>query len=212
MSGFGRSERGQSGPETVPPFWLPEDECVDQKIDERVLEVAKSNWSWAFWLTKKQLHDGARVGQIVEDAAIEVSNRLKADAEVGRNLNGYFRTTIIRTINTIAARENRIAYQGGSNDLEVNHHPQASDWRKIFENRMLLKALIPHMSYPVRQILHWRLADYSWKDIARRLSLSEKQAKSRFYYGAHQAYEELLRVQAMRARERDRNNGNEGSL
>jgi hypothetical protein len=75
----------------------------------------------------------------------------------------------------------------------------------------LVLTLIPYMSHPVRQMLYWRRLDYSWKHIANRLSLTEKQAKSRFYYGAHQAYEELQRVQAMRACERDQRNGNEGS-
>lgn len=55
----------------------------------RVLEAAKESWSWAFWLVKKQLNDGPRTPEIVEDVAADVSNRLRADAEAGRNLNGY---------------------------------------------------------------------------------------------------------------------------
>jgi hypothetical protein len=206
------NDDGRSEPETVPPFWLHSDECGDQRIDERVLAVSKANWAWAFWLTTKLLHDGARMREIVEAAAVEISNRLRADSEVGRNLNGYFRTTIIRALKTIAYREGRITYEGATQDLEMCHHPRAADWAKLFEDRMVLKALLPYMSYPVRQILHWRQLDYSWKHIANQLSLTEKQAKSRFYYGAHQAYQELLKVQALRARERDKGNGNETSL
>jgi hypothetical protein len=59
------------------------------------------------------------------------------------------------------------------------------------------------MSHPVRQILHYRLLDFSWKNIGQRLALTEKQAKSRFYYGVRQAYQELLSLQARRAREQD---------
>jgi DNA-directed RNA polymerase specialized sigma24 family protein len=210
MSAVGRSDTGRSGPETVPPFWIPE-KCGAENIEERVREVAKANWSWAFWLTTKGLNDGTRAGQIVEDAAVEVSIRLRSEPEVSRNLNGYFRTTIVRMLKTIAVRDGRIAYEGGTHDLEANHGPQAADWISIFESRIVLETLIPYMSHPVRQMLYWRRLDYSWKHIANRLSLTEKQAKSRFYYGAHQAYEELQRVQAMRACERDQRNGNEGS-
>jgi hypothetical protein len=70
----------------VPPFRV----CARElEIDQRVLEAAKESWSWAFWLVKKQLNDGPRTPEIVEDVAADVSNRLRADAEAGRNLNGY---------------------------------------------------------------------------------------------------------------------------
>jgi hypothetical protein len=59
------------------------------------------------------------------------------------------------------------------------------------------------MTPEVKQILYYRQLDYSWKHIANRLSLTEKQAKSRFYYGAHQAHNELLAAQATRARRRE---------
>jgi len=65
------------------------------------------------------------------------------------------------------------------------------------------------MSHPVRRILHYRLLDYSWKYIAQQLNLTEKQAKSRFYYGVRQAFDELLAIQARRARaERNPTHGN----
>jgi hypothetical protein len=48
--------------------------------------------------------------------------------------------------------------------------------------------------------LHYRLLDYSWKYIGQRLALTEKQAKSRFYYGMHQAHDELLADRERRAR------------
>jgi DNA-directed RNA polymerase specialized sigma24 family protein len=210
MSGV-RHDHGHSEPETVPPFWLPADVCGARAIDEQVLKVSEANWSWAFWLTARELHDGARTRDIVVDAAVEVSDRLKADPEVGRNLNGYLRTTIIRMLKMIAIRESRITYEGGTYDLEFNHRPQAADWNEALDDRLILQALIPYMSHPVQHILHLRQADYSWKYIARRLSLTEKQVKSRFYYGAHRAYEELLKVQEQRARETQKHEDERGS-
>lgn len=179
---------------------LPTHESGQQIIDERVFAVAEANWSWAFHLVKNHLHDGTRTREIVEAVAIEVSERLKADKEVGRNLNGYFRTSMIRHVRNLAIREGRIVYEGGVQELEANHQPSAPDWTKIFDDRIALMSLAPYMSHPVRHMLHCRLLKYSWKKIARSLGITEKQAKTRFYYGAHKAYQELLRVQARRAR------------
>jgi hypothetical protein len=200
MAKAGHKDPDRADPEGVPPFWLPTHEHGQQVIDESVLAVAKTNWAWAFHLVKNHLHDGTRTAEIVEAVAIEVSDRLKADKEVGRNLNGYFRTSMIRHVRSLAIREGRIVYEGGVQDLEANHQPSAADWTKIFDDRIALMSLAPYMSHPVRHMLHCRLLKYSWKKIARSLGITEKQAKARFYYGAHKAYQELLRVQARRAR------------
>ena len=200
MAKAGHKDPDRSDPEVVPPFWLPTQQHGHQLIDERVLAVAKANWSWAFHLVKNQLHDGTRTAEIVEDVAVDVSNRLTADSKVGRNLNGYFRTAMIWRVRTLAIREGRISYEGGAQDLEASHQPSAPDWTKVFEDQMALISLAPYMSHPVRHMLHCRLLKYSWKKIARSLGLTEKQAKSRFYYGARRAHEELLSVQASRSR------------
>ena len=195
MARAGPDDRCSSGPDAVPPFWV----CARElEIDQRVLEAAKESWSWAFWLVKKQLNDGPRTPEIVEDVATDVSNRLQADAEVGRNLNGYFRTAVILRVKTLAARDGRLTYVGGAQDLETNHRPYAPDWTKVIEDRLALQSLLPFMSHPVRCILHYRQLDYSWKEIGRRLELTEKQAKLRFYYGVRQAHDELLVMQARR--------------
>jgi len=196
MARAGHNDRSSSGPEAVPPFWL----CAgEHEIDQRVFAIARASWSWAFWLIKKQLNDGPRTPDIVEDVAADVSSRLRADAEVGRNLNGYFRTAIIRRVKTLAARDGRITYEGGAQDLEANHRLSAPDWAKVLEDRLALQSLLPFMSHPVRRILHYRQLDYAWKQIGQRLALTEKQAKLRFYYGVRQAHEELLLIQARRA-------------
>jgi len=196
MARAGHNDRSSSGPEAVPPFWL----CAgEHEIDQRVFAIARASWSWAFWLIKKQLNDGPRTPDIVEDVAADVSSRLRADAEVGRNLNGYFRTAMIRRVKTLAARDGRITYEGGAQDLEANHRLSAPDWTKVLEDRLALQSLLPFMSHPVRRILHYRQLDYPWKQIGQRLALTEKQAKLRFYYGVRQAYEELLLIQARRA-------------
>jgi DNA-directed RNA polymerase specialized sigma24 family protein len=199
---------GSSDPEAVPPFWLPTEEDADRQIDPRVVDVARENWAWAFYLIKREINDGTRTREIVQDVAIGVTSRLREETEVGRNLHGYYRTSVIHHVKALAISEGRITYEGSAQDLERNHRPSAPDWLTVFEDRMILQAIAPYMSHPVRQILHNRQLDYSWEETARRLGLTEKQAKSRFYYGARRAYERLLKAQARRARaERDRSHG-----
>jgi hypothetical protein len=197
MARAGQNDRCSSGPDAVPPFWLS---VGEHGIDQRVLATARDCWSWAFWLIKKQLNDGPRTPEIVEGVAADVSNRLRADAEVGRNLNSYFRTAMILRVKTLAARDGRLGYEGSAQDLEANHHLCAADWAKVLDDRLALQSLLPFMSHPVRRILHYRQLDYSWKQIGQRLELTEKQAKLRFYYGVRNAHQELLAMQIRRAR------------
>src|ERR1700688_3092868 len=69
MARAGHNDRSSSGPEAVPPFWL----CAgEHEIYQRVLAIARDSWSWAFWLIKKQLNDGPRSPDIVEDVAQDV--------------------------------------------------------------------------------------------------------------------------------------------
>jgi len=191
---------GNFDSEAIPPFWLRDDEEGKQLLDVRVVKVAEENWPWAFRLARSELRDETVALEVVEFIAIEVSKRLRVEPAVETNLSAYFRTAYVHRVRALAVRNGRIRYEGSPHDLESNHQPVASDWFKVFEDRMVLKALLPFTSESVRRILHYRLLDYSWKQIARQLAVSEKQAKSRFYYGVHQAREELSAAQEKRAR------------
>jgi len=206
MAGAGQNDRGSSGAEAAPPFWLRTEKDGLKIVDDRVLAVAKENWQWAFCLVRRTLHDGPSTAQVVEPVAIEVTNRLKADPEVDRNLRGYFRTAIMQRIKTLAVRNSRMAYEGRPQDLETNHHPTAPDWSNTCEDRMTIESLLPYMPHPVRRILHFRLLDYSWKETAEELNVPEKTAKNRFYRGLGQAYEKLIADQAQRWRKEARQN------
>jgi len=65
--------------------------------------------------------------------------------------------------------------------------------------------LVPYLPHPIRHMLHYRMLDFSWKEIGKRMGLSEKQAKSRFYHGVQKAYEALLRISSRRDEEEEPN-------
>jgi len=81
MARADHNDRGGSGPEAVPPFWL----CAgEHEIDQRVFAIARASWSWAFWLIKKQLNDGPRTPDIVEDVAADADLRAQHGARGDR--------------------------------------------------------------------------------------------------------------------------------
>jgi hypothetical protein len=100
-------------------------------------------------------------------------------------------------------QESRIEYEGLIHELEENHHPRAPDWIRGFETTLSLKLLAAYMSAQMRRMLNYRLADYSWKEIGLVFNMTDRQARSRFYYGARKAYEDLLSAQAERRRSQE---------
>jgi DNA-directed RNA polymerase specialized sigma24 family protein len=191
----------------IVPFWLRQDYEGRDLVDERVLTVAKDNWQWAVQLISRSLHDAPQTPAIVESVAADVTRRLRESPEVGRKLNAYFRTALIHRVKSMAARDHRISYQGTTLDLDAVHRPAAPDLSQVFEDRMTLEAIVPHLSGLARQILELRLLDYSWKEVANEVHLTEKQAKTRFYYGLRQAYEIHMAAQSKKRGERKLRNG-----
>jgi DNA-directed RNA polymerase specialized sigma24 family protein len=187
----------------VAPFWLPPADADGRVINDLVRDAARELWPWAFRHVQKELRDGARALEIVQEVAAEASGRLKDDAEVGRNLKGYFTTAFIHCVRNHVLHESRIEYEGLIRELEENHHPRAPDWIRGFETALSLKLLAAYMSAPMRRMLNYRLSDYSWKEIGVVFNMTDRQVRSRFYYGARKAYEDLLSAQAERQRSKE---------
>jgi hypothetical protein len=170
---------------------------------DQVRDAASEIWPWAFRHVQKELHDGARALEIVQEVAAEVSGRLKDDAEVARNLKGYFTTAFIHCVQNHVLCESRIEYEGLIRELEENYHPTAPDWIREFETVLSLKLLAAYMSAPMRRMLSYRLSDYSWKEIGIVFNMTDRQVRSRFYYGARRAYDDLLTDQVERKQSKE---------
>ena len=127
MARFRQNDARRSEPDAVPPFWLQADDNGSLIIDSTVYAVAQANWHWTFYRVRRELKDGTRTREIVQDVAIEVTKRFRDNAAVADNLNGYFRSAIIRHVRALAIREGRIIYQGNAQDLEES----IDRWRRI---------------------------------------------------------------------------------
>jgi len=203
MGTSGPKRRGSFDLGEVAPFWLPAADADGRVIHDLVRDAAGELWPWAFRHVQKELHDGARALEIVQEVAAEVSERLKDDAEVGRNLKRYFMTAFIHCVRNHVLHESRIEYEGLIRELEENHHPRAPDWIRGFETTLSLKLLSAYMSVPMRRMLNYRLSDYCWKEIGVVFNMTDRQVRSRFYYGARKAYEDLLSAQTERRRSKE---------
>jgi len=187
----------------IPPFWIPATDQQDRAIDQRVVDVAQSLWPWAFRRIERELNDSARAAELVESVTVEVSARLKAEPEVGRNLRGYFITAFHRRVRSQVLKESRLEYEGLLRELEENHKLRAPDWVSALEKELTLKFLLSYLPHNVNHMLHCRMLGFSWKKIGQIFSISAKQAKSRFYYGVQQAYETLLETQSRRRHQKE---------
>jgi hypothetical protein len=193
-----------AGPDRVPPFWIRPADHYGQPVDPRVLDASHRLWPWAYRHVKKELRDGARAAELLEEVAIEVSARLQVEPEVARNLKGYLITAFHHRVRSQLLKDSRLAYEGLLRELEENHQLRAPDWAAALETELGLKFLVSYLPHGVKHMLHYRMLGFSWKAIGGFVGTSAKQAKSRFYYGVQKAYETLLENQAKRGDHKER--------
>jgi DNA-directed RNA polymerase specialized sigma24 family protein len=190
----------QTGCSKLPPFWLAAEVDETETIDPIVVTVAEQSWPWAYRMARHELRDEASALEIVEATAIEVSRRLRMQPEVGVHLAAYYRAALTHRIRAIALRNGRIQYRGSTQDLEAHCRLTTPQGFKRVEASMVLESILLHTTANVGRMLHYRLLDYSWREIATEFAITEKQVRSRFYYGIHTAHRRLVLTQESRLR------------
>ena len=176
----------------VPPFWIGASPNGGVPIDQRVLEVAAEAWPWCYRHVQRCLHDGASAAEILESTAVKVSDRLREDSGVGRNLKAYLATAFLRSVQARARRDSRIRPEGLSRDLEAALRPTAEDWLKQVEASLLIDAITSHMDSDGQRIMNFRMLGYSWKLVAEHVGVTDRQARTRFYYCLRKAVATLF--------------------
>ena len=189
--------------ERIPEFWIRPQDSRGRPLDVRVLDASRHLWPWAYRHVEIELHDGARAAELLEEVAMEVSARLRAEPEVERNLNGYLITAFHHRVRSQLLRDSRLAYEGLLYELEENHQPIAPDWVAALQTKLALNFLVSYFPHQTKHILNYRTLGFSWKEIARFAGITVEQAKSRFYYGVQKAYETLIENQAKRRKDKE---------
>jgi DNA-directed RNA polymerase specialized sigma24 family protein len=176
----------------LPPFWIFAKDSRGRPLEPRVREVAEHLWRLACRIVDAELHDPASTGQIVEKVASEVSSRLRDQPGIDGNLTGYFMTAFRRSVRHQSIKENRVAYEGLTSELELNHHLTGPNFEETIQQRLCMEVIIDLLPHEARHMLHFRILEFSWEEIGRRLGISAKQARSRFYYELEKVRSKLL--------------------
>lgn len=193
-----RHLRPQPGTSSVPPFWIRPNDHRGLCVDPRALEASRQIWPWAYRHVEVTLHDAPSAAELLEEVAIEVSARLQAEPEVGRNLKGYLITAFHRRVRLEFLKDSRLAYEGLLRELDGNHHVFASDWAPALEVKMCVDHLTALMPGTAQRIVHYRLLAFSWEEIGEAMGIPIAQARNKYYYSVKTAYERLLANTAKR--------------
>jgi RNA polymerase sigma factor (sigma-70 family) len=198
--------RIQSETGEVPPFWIQHD-VAGGSVHPDVSHESEELWPWAYKYVESVLHDSPRAAELLEEVAIEVSNRLQVKPEVGRNLKGYLIAAFHHRIGLELIRNRRVTYEGLLQELERKHLLVSPNWLTAVETRICVAELIALMPADTRRIVHYRLLDFKWEEIAEAMSIPANQARNRYYYGISTAWEKLFGDAAKRQRSRDHCDG-----
>ena len=198
------NEIEQQSSDPVPPFWIRPEDHRGQPVDSRVLDASHRLWPWAYRHVERELRDGARAAELLEQVAMDVSSRVHLEPVVARNLKGYLITAFHYRVRFERLKSSRLLYQGLLPDLDAKYQLSVPDWAAAIESELILRFLISCLPHELRHMLHYRMLEISWKQIGGFMGISAKQAKSRFYYGVQKAYEALLDDQAKRANREER--------
>src|SRR6266581_6448352 len=132
------NETGQQSSAPVPPFWIRPEDQRGRRVDSRILDASYRLWPWAYRHVEIELHDGARAAELLEEVAMDVSARLRAQPEVERNLNGYLITAFHHRVRSQLLKDSRLAYEGLLRELDENYQRRAPDWVAALETELAL--------------------------------------------------------------------------
>ena len=198
------NETGQQSSAPVPPFWIRPEDQRGRRVDSRVLDASYRLWPRAYRHVERELRDGARAAELLEEVAMDVARRLRLEPAVARNLSGFLITAFHHRVRWERLKDSKLTYEGSLRDLAAKHQLTAPDWTAAVETQLVVNLLISCLPHELRHMLHYRMLGFSWKEAGGFLGTSPKQAKTRFYRGVQKAYETLLDNQAKRRYRQER--------
>lgn len=195
----------------LPPFFIESDDESGRWLHPDVRQESKKLWPWVYRYVESVLRDAPRAAELLEDVAQEVSLRLQAEPEVGRNLKGYLITAFHHRIALELLKGGHITYQGLLRDLEGKHRLLARDWVTPLEIKICVAEIVALMPCEAQRVVHYRLLDYTWEEIAEAMGILVAQAKNKYYYGIKVASEKLFGDAVSSTQRRHQCNGTENN-
>jgi hypothetical protein len=179
------------GTGSVPPFWVQENDRAGNAIHPAVREESYKLWPWAYRYVGFVLHDPPRAAELLNGVARAVSKRLQVEPDVGRNLKGYLIAAFRHRVGRELIRDGRITYEGLLRELERKQRFAPPNRLVTAEVRIYVGQIVALMRKDAQRIAHYRLLDFTWKDIAKATGIPASQARNQYYYGIKTAWEKL---------------------
>jgi hypothetical protein len=181
-----------------PPFWIRETDDSGRPLDPRVRQAAQKMWRRILQLTKSKLKDTTRAAEILEAAALAVSNRLRQsdDAPI-QDLDAYLYKACVYKIGEIARDEARERGGHDLSQLEFLATANADEWQDRLFNEVLARQLLAHMDSRTRELYYCRGAGRSWQETATLFGYADgHSAEVQFWKGLKAARERVKRREA----------------
>jgi hypothetical protein len=176
-----------------PPFWIRETDDLGRPVDPGVLASARRIWKRIFCMVESRLKDGARAPEILEAAALAVSNRLRQeDADPIRDLDAYLFWACAHRIDKIAAD---LAREQTGHDLEQLARlaaTTADGWENRFFGEILVGELLSYMDARTRRFFSYRGLGWSWKETAAFMGYADAHSAEVQYWKGLKAARERL--------------------
>jgi len=175
-------------------------------VDEQLLAAARATWPRALAHTKREFEQknlGTEAegvaGEVWEAVLKAVSRALRRKRDFAasiENLESYlfaaFHHRLNRFLKTEQKRRDTVSLVASTVEFERMEGAQDTDWVSELDRAITVKQIVAHMDEWTKRVWQARQYGYSWKEIAKRLDLSEQAAKKRFEYGLEKTREKLL--------------------
>ena len=175
-------------------------------VDEQLLAAARATWPRALAHAKRELdqknlgtESEAVAGEVWEAVLKAVSRALRRKRDFTasiENLESYLFAAFHHRLNRVLKREQKrrdtIKVVASTMEFERIEGAQDTDWVSELDRAITVRQIVAHMDEWTKRVWQARQYGYSWKEISKRVELSEQAAKKRFQYGLEKTRENLL--------------------
>ena len=181
---------------------------IPHPVDEQLLAAARAAWPRVLAHANRELAQknsatetealAAEVWEGVLKSVSKALQRKSASSSTIGDLESYlfaaFHHRFNRVLKTEQKRRDTIELVSSTVEFERIESAQDTNWVSELERAITVSQIVAHMDEWTKSVWQARQYGYSWKEISKRLDLSEQSAKKRFQYGLEKTRENLLRV------------------
>src|SRR5437588_2932657 len=176
-------------------------------VDEELVAAARKAWPHVLAHVRGRLRDKA-LGRERTALAAEIWERVLVSVAKTRlrnkdlrspilDLESYLIGTFHHRLNRELKKEQKRAetIEAFSSVLDLEQFGAATDaeWVEQLERAIATSQITDRMNPWMKKVWQRRQCEYSWKDIATWLGITEQQAKMKFYYGLQKIRQSILR-------------------